>query len=416
MASTIDGDFDPTAREGFDDAHREFARLRRECPVARAEALGGFWALTRYDDVEAAAADPATFTTTVQNVVPKVAFTGRRPPLHLDPPEHTPYRRALNPLLSRERVRALEPTARRIARDLMAPMVARGGGNISTDFASHFPVHIVGEWMRMPPEWLGVLHDAGRAFILAVHSDQPEAMKSTSLALYDMAKALISLRRREPQDAAIDPTSALLCAAVDGVPLPEDLVVGTVRQVLVVGMVAPMVLIGSIAVHLARDPELQSRLRADPALIPSAVEEFLRLYSPYRGFARTPRHDVVIRGREIARHDPVALVYASANRDEDVFAEPDRFVIDRPNIERHLAFGRGPHSCPGLHLGRMELCVALEELLDATCSFELAGEIVMTRWPEIGALSVPLRLGRPGEPRGDGGKRDDRVATHNFHV
>ena len=385
-------DFDPEAPEDFESAHREFARLRRECPVAHTEGLGGFWALTRHADVERAASDTGTFTTAVQNVIPKVAFTGRRPPLHLDPPEHTPYRQALNPLLSRARAEALAPVARRSARALLAPIVAKGGGDICAEFASYLPVHVFGEWMRVPQDWLGTLHDSGRAFILAVHSTRPEAMRSTSLALYELARALIALRLKEPQDPVEDPTSALLAARVGGEPLPEELVVGTVRQVLVVGMVAPMVMVGSIAVHLSRDRDLQSRLRADPSLVPAAVEEFLRLYSPYRGFARTARHDIEMGGRDIPAGEPLALVYASANRDEAVFDEPDCFRLDRPNIHRHLAFGRGPHNCPGLHIGRMELRVALEELLGATAHFALDGPVVMTRWPEIGALSVPLRF------------------------
>ncbi|MED5546922.1 MAG: cytochrome P450 [Pseudomonadota bacterium] len=385
-------DFDPDLPEDFDSAHRDYARLRAECPVAHTDRLGGFWALTRYDDVAAAASDPRTFTTAVQNVVPKVAFTGRRPPLHLDPPDHTPFRKALNPLLSLERSEALAPRTRTISRELLAPMLAAGGGDICAEFSSYLPVYVFGDWMRVPEEWLDTLHDSGRAFILAVHSTRPEAMKETSLALYDMARALIADRKANPQDPDIDPTSALLAARHNGEPLDDELIVGTVRQVLVVGMVAPMVMVGNIAVHLSRDRELQSLLRAEPERIPAAIEEFLRLYSPYRGFARTPTRDVEIRGCPIARDEPVALLYASANRDEDIFPEGDRFVLDRPNISDHLAFGRGPHNCPGLHIGRMELRVALEELLAATTGFSVCGDIVPTRWPEIGALAVPLHF------------------------
>ncbi|MFV0643954.1 MAG: cytochrome P450 [Sphingomonadaceae bacterium] len=392
MTSKGKRDFDPDLPETFDSAHEDYARLRQECPVAHTDRLGGFWALTRYDDVLAAASDPQIFTTAIQNVIPKVAFTGRRPPLHLDPPEHTPYRRALNPLLSKDRAEALAPVTRKLAREMLAPMVAKGGGDICAEFSSYLPVYVFGEWMRVPEEWLDTLHDAGRAFILAVHSTRPEAMKETSLALYDMARALIANRRESIQNPNEDPTSALMLAEVDGKPLPDDLVIGTVRQVLVVGMVAPMVLVGSIAVHLSRDKALQDRLRREPEIIPAAVEEFLRLYSPYRGFARTPTEDISIRGCPIRKDEAVALVYASANRDEEVFPDGEQFILNRPNIDKHLAFGRGPHNCPGLHIGRMELRIALEELLAATNGFEVSGEIGMTRWPEIGALSVPLRF------------------------
>ena len=396
IMTDLSQDFDPEIPEDFDSPHIEYARLRRECPVAHTNGLGGFWALTRYDDVKRAASDSSTFITSVQNVVPKVAYTGRRPPLHLDPPEHTPYRKALNPLLSQDRAELFAERARELTRRLLDPMVAKGGGDICVELSSYLPVHVFGEWMRMPEEWLETLHDAGRAFILAVHSNVPEVMKETSLRLYDMARALIALRHDEPQDPALDPTSALIAARHDGQPLPDELLVGTVRQVLVVGMVAPMVMIGNICVHLSRDKALQQQLRNDPALIPAAIEEFLRLYTPYRGFARTAVCPVEMGGRKIAPGEAIALIYASANRDEDVFPEPDKFIIDRPNIDQHLAFGRGPHNCPGIHLGRMQLRVALEEILSATTMFELDGPLTVSRWPEVGALSVPLRFSDGG--------------------
>jgi cytochrome P450 len=160
--------------------------------------------------------------------------------------------------------------------------------------------------------------------------------------------------------------------------------------VLVVGIIAPTVVIGSIGVHLSRDPELQQRLRSEPALVPAAIDEFLRLYTPYRGFARTATRDVTLHGRTIPLGEPIALVYASANRDADVFPDPESFRLDRPNMKDSLAFGRGPHMCMGATLARIELIVALEELLAHTKQFRLAGEIVPTRFPEIGAISVPL--------------------------
>jgi cytochrome P450 len=392
MDSRRPQDFDPLEPETFDSAHAEYSALRQRCPVAHADAWGGFWALFSYADVRQAAADSRTFITSRQNVVPKVAFTGRRPPLHLDPPDHTPYRRALNPLLSDERVASLEPVARRFAVELLTPMIQRGHGDICAEFSSLLPVQVFGVWMNMPQNRLGALHRAGRAFNIAVQSGIDDAMKATSLELYELARELISDRKRNPHDPATDPASALLAARHEGQPLPDDLIVGTVRQVLVVGMIAPMVLVGSIAVHLGRDQALQDELRRQPQLIPAAVEEFLRLYTPYRGFARTAVCDVEFGGRTIPAGEPIALVYASANRDDAVFPEGGTFRLHRPNLGEHLAFGRGPHNCPGASLGRLELRVSLEELLARTTRFEIAGEIVPTRFPEIGALSVPLRF------------------------
>ncbi len=385
-------DFDPLAPETFESFHREFTELRARCPVARSDAWNGFWALLRYDDVLAAAGDPALFTTTVQNVVPRLAFTGRRPPLHLDPPEHTPYRRALNPYFTPAKMEAIEPKLRSIVGGLLDPLVAAGGGDFCAEFTHRLPGYVFAEFFNLTPELGMAIREATREFVNAVQRFEHENVKRTSLALYDIARTIIDMRRAEPLDPADDPTTGLLAVRVDGEPLPDDLLLGTIRQFIVVGMVAPCVFIGSMLVHLAQNRELQSQLRADPSLVPAAVEEYLRLLTPYRGFARTPTRDVEIGGRLLRKDEPVALVYASANRDESVFPEPERFILDRPNINRHLAFGAGPHRCAGAPLATLMLRVTLEELLARTSSIELAGDVIMTGWPEWGTLSVPATL------------------------
>jgi len=380
-------DFDPLAPETFTSFHEEFTELRQRCPVAHSDAYNGFWALTRYDDVVAAVKDPELFTTTVQNVVPKLAFTGRRPPLHLDPPEHTPYRTALNPYFTSERMAELEPRLREVIGGLLQPIVDAGGGDICEDFAYRLPGYVFAEFFNLTPE-LGLrIREASRAFNLAVQDFVDEEVKRTSLALYEIAREIIAMRRAEPLDPADDPATGLLRTG-----LPEDMLLGTIRQFIVVGMIAPSVFIGSMVIHLAEHDDLQRQLREDPALVPAAVEEYLRLLTPYRGFARTPTRDVEIRGRVIPKDDPVAVVFASANRDEDVFPDPHRFVLNRPNIRQHVAFGVGPHRCAGAPLGRLMLRLTLEELLARASRIEVVGEPRMTRWPEWGTLSVPVRL------------------------
>jgi cytochrome P450 len=385
-------DFDPLAAESFDSPYGVYQDLRARCPVAHSNAWNGFWALTRYEDVKRALQESSVFITSKQNVVPRLAFTGRRPPLHLDPPEHTPYRRALNPLLTPARVARLEPAIRRVAAELLQPLVARGACELCSEYSSHLTIRVFAEWMDVPPSMVSVLQQIGRAYNIAVQTADGEMVKETSFKLYDMARAMIASRRQEPRDPGTDPTAALLAARVDGAPFPDEMILGTIRQVLVVGIIAPTIVVGSIAVHLARHPDLQQQLRADLTLMPQAIEEFLRLYTPYRGFARTANRDVDFNGRTIREGEPIALLYASANRDEAVFEHADQFELNRPNIDEHLAFGMGPHMCAGMPLARLELRVAIEELLKGTHGFELTGEPTQTRFPEIGALSVPLRL------------------------
>jgi len=245
--------------------------------------------------------------------------------------------------------------------------------------------------MNMPDEHVDTLRETARAYVAAVQRFNGEMVKATSFRLYDMARALIAQRKRDPLDPEVDITSALLAVREDGQPLPDEMIVGAVRQILVVGIVAPSVLIGSICVHLSRFPELQQRLRQDLTLVPAAIEEYLRLFTPYRGFARTATRDITVRDVFIRAGEPIALNYASANRDESVFPDADQFILDRANIKDHLAFGRGPHNCPGAWLARLELIIALEEILKRTTQFTVTGPIETTLCPEIGAMSVPLR-------------------------
>lgn len=385
-------DLDPLTPETFTSAHEELRELRGRCPVAHSESFDGFWALLRHADVVDVLTQPDTFVTSVQNVVPKVAFTGRRPPLHLDPPEHTPYRQVINRFFTPARTARMEPAVRRIAGELLAPFVEQGGGDLCDAFSHRYPGHVFAEFFNLPADLGMEIREVTARYNRALQEARDELVKSTSLELYSIAERIIAMRKEDPLPEDEDLTSALLAKRWHGEPLPDDLVLGTIRQMIVVGMIAPSVFIGTMAVHLAEHPQLQQQLRDAPELIPAAIEEYLRLYTPYRGFARTPNRDVEIGGRHIEADEPIALVYASANRDEDVFDEPDRFILNRPNIDQHIAFGLGPHRCAGESLARLMLQVTLEELLSRTSSIELGGDPVMTRWPEWGTLAVPMRV------------------------
>jgi cytochrome P450 len=390
--SEAGNDFDPLAPETFDSPHEEYTQLRAKCPVAHTDQWGGFWALTKFDDVVRALSEPETFITSVQNVVPKVSFTGRRPPLHLDPPAHTPYRRALNPLFTSARMAALEPKLREWVVATLGPLIERGTADIVEEAAVAYPVYGFSLFLNVSPEEMEEVQEVAVVYNRALQDFIDEEVKRTSLMLYDIARRLIEKRKKHLEDPAVDPTSALLMAKdFDGNPLPDEMILGTLRQVLVVGIIAPSVTIGSFVIHLSRHQDLQQELRESPEKIAAALEELLRLYTPYRGFARTANKDVEIGGRLIKKDEPIALLYASANRDETVFEDASEFRWDRERKD-HLAFGRGPHNCAGAPMARLELRIFLEELLRMTSRFEVAGEIRPTRWPEYGALSVPTRF------------------------
>ncbi|WP_203137600.1 cytochrome P450 [Microbacterium sp. JZ31] len=385
-------DFDPTETDDPEESHRMYARLREECPVAYSSAYGGFYALTRFQDVRDAASSPQTFISSVRAVVPSDPRGLRRPPLNFDAPAHTPYRRALDRTLQRARLERLETPLRRHARECLRPLLEAGEGDIATGFGVHFPAWVTTEWLNLEPDTAPLLAETSFRWVTAWRLQDASTVTEMSERMYDIARALVARRRRTPMDVELDPASSLLAERLDGEPLPEEHLVGCLRQSLVVGMVAPPILLGSMLRHLSDDPKLQHRLRADPALIPAAVEEFVRLYTPYRGFARTVSHPIELHGRAIPPGVPVTLVYAAANRDPQEFPDPDRFMLDRPNIAHHLGFGRGRHRCVGMPLARMALRIAVEELLAATTSFTAQGPFQHARMPEIGHTSVPVRV------------------------
>ncbi len=325
-------------------------------------------------------------------VVPSDPRGIRRPPLNFDAPAHTPFRRALDRTLHPARLARIEPMLREHAAREIGPLLAAGGGDVCRSFGTNYPAFVVAEWLNLERDDVHRLAATASTWVDAWRRQDAELVTRKSEEMYAMARALVTDRKARPRPPETDPASSLLAERPDGEPLPEELVVGALRQSLVVGMVAPPILLGGICVHLARDRALQQRLREHPELLPAAFEEFVRLYTPYRGFARTASRPVELHGRAIESGVPVTLVYASANRDETVFPDPDEFRLDRPNIGRHLGFGRGRHQCVGMGLARLSLRIALEELLRRTSDIELAGEIETTRMPEVGAQGVPLRV------------------------
>jgi cytochrome P450 len=382
-------DFDPLDDEFTRDPHAVWARLRAACPVARG-ARWDFWALTRYDDIVAASSRPGTFTSSQGIVVPVNPVSGRRAPLHFDPPEHARYRRPLNAMLRDDKVAAREPQFRGLAVEHVQRFVDRGGGELMFDAASPYVGLVFAEFLNIPRALADEVNRLGERFETAQAHRDGAAAEAENQALYAICRELVAERKAEPLDPEQDVISALLAARVEGEPLDDEFVAGSLRQLLIAAHVAPVALIGSAVLHLARDPELQSRLRGEPERLPSTIEEFLRVYAPNQGFARTATEDVELRGRTIRSGERVALVLPSANRDPELFDEPERFDPERePNP--HLAFGHGPHKCPGATAGRLEVRLFLEELLARTERFELAGEPTMLGWPVYGPELLPLR-------------------------
>ncbi|MFK4835756.1 cytochrome P450 [Microbacterium sp. ZW T2_14] len=384
-------EWSPALDETFGSAHRDYAELRLTDPFPWSEDFGGFWAAMTYDDVVAIAQDER-FVTSVQNVVPHVPRSARRPPLHFDPPEHTAYREAIDPVMRRAVVKTHESTFRASADELVSEMLARGNADGVADFAAPFVVDCFAAFLGVPVVLTRHVREIGVRYGFAIQDMDDDVIAACSTELYDIAERVYRERLAVDPDPSHDLVASLHAAAVDPANhITERTAIATIRQMIVAGMGAPQAVLGSCVVHLAQDRDLQDHLRHHPEDLPAAIEEFLRLHAPYRVFARTPKEDTVVHGRMVRTSEPVALVFPSANRDAAAFDRPDEFVLHRKN-NSHLAFGRGAHRCPAATMGRVELLIALQTLLERTTSFEPAGEVRMMNWLEYGPRAVPLAL------------------------
>jgi cytochrome P450 len=382
-------EFDPTTDAARRDPHALYRELRARCPVAHSDAWGGFWTVTRRADIERVVTDPEVFSSRFGIIVPRNPASGRRPPLHYDPPEHTVFRRAINPVFRKDRLDWLEPYVRAVAAELIDRAVAAGSVDGFTGLAAPLCGRTLVELLGIP----GDLRDQAVAHTQEFEDAQfdfdGERVERENKLLYELCRQVVVERRRRPRDPDRDLVSGLL-AVVAATGADDEIVVGSLRQILVAGHGAPALVLAAAVGHVAGDGALQQALRARPARVPAAVEELLRLHTPNQGFARTVQRGVELGGRTIPAGAVVTIPYTSANRDEAVFDRPDELVLDRD--EPHLAFGFGVHVCPGSHVGRVQMRVVLEELLARTASFVPTGEPAYAPFPVHGPRSLPLRL------------------------
>jgi cytochrome P450 len=305
----------------------------------------------------------------------------------MDPPEHTAYREALAPVFDDERMAGVEDRCRQIAAALIGPMVERGSAEVVGSFAEPFALRtlcaLLG-WAEELWECLGGwTHGNQHA---ALTRDRSAGRALARLITEHVMDNLSQHRTHEGEDV----TDALLATTVGGARLTDEQIVSVLRNWIAgEGTVAGG--IGLLALHLAEQPELQDRLRAYPALIPNAVEEILRVDGPLVANRRTVTRPVEIRGRGIGEGDSISLMWIGANRDPETFVDADQVQIDR-DTSGSLVWGRGIHVCLGAPLARLELRIAVEELLARTSRFEISGEIRRSAYPANGPAELNLRF------------------------
>jgi cytochrome P450 len=350
-----------------------YTRLRAEAPVAWNEELG-FWALAKHADVSAVESDHATFCAGRGILVEEIGTTYATPPtmMHADPPVHTRYRRLVQPAFKPSVVRGLEP----VVRARTAALVRRIESDAATDVVSvlsvPLPLQVISEILGVPDDEWERCYEWSEAVIPGA-TDWPEERRAQLMA--DMIQYLVGAakdRRARPRD---DVLTQLAQVDLDGERLSDDELGMFLVQLLVAGNETTRDLISSGLLAFADHPGQWERLRDDRSLVPSAVEEMLRWSSPVVSFMRTATRPTEIRGVAVADGDPVLMLFASANRDEDAFG-PSASTFDvarHPNP--HLAFGQGNHFCLGAALGRLEGRVVLEELLERFAGIERVGAV-----------------------------------------
>jgi cholest-4-en-3-one 26-monooxygenase len=380
--------------------YADFARLRREDPVHWQPTPDGdgYWAVTKHADVAEISRDPATWSSAAGFVVLEPMSEAqlgmmRFTLLGMDPPEHARYRRLLLGSFTPRMVAALEPRIRELARGIMARAAEKREVEFADDMAGELPMQVIGELLGVPEPDRARLRAWAAQLTGSQDADQnPGGAEAAPAASIEMALYAIGLAQSRRGSPASDLTSVAVNAEVDGHVMTDAEFGGFFVQLATAGNDTTRNLLSSGVLLLLENPHALAELRAEPALVPGAVEEMLRCESPLHYFRRTAARDTELRGKQIRAGQRVALLYGSANRDEDVFRDADRFDPKRtPNP--HLSFGFGEHFCLGAALARLEARVFFEELLAAFPHIELAGAPRRQRSNLNNALkSLPLRL------------------------
>jgi cytochrome P450 len=365
--------FDQHDAEFIQDPPRVFGPIREEHPLLHSDLYGGFWLLTRYDDVTAAALDHEALTSAVPGttLIPSTQpRTEPLLPLELDPPAHSVYRALVNPLFAKPRIDAMRSDLEALATRLLEPFAHKGGGDVMAEFAHPMSLGSLARLMNLPEadeeRWFDWVE---RMYSNAILDSEDHAAAAREAEAY--IDELIQERKREPREDFI---GTLLKAEVDGQCLSD----ADVRQfgmvMLLAGYETTSGAMGMSLLHLAQHPDLRAQLFGDPAgLAHTAVNELLRFVSPVQVFGRNATHDIEMHGETIPAGDVVLLGYGAANHDPRVFEDPERCVLDRhPN--RHLAFGHGRHLCLGANLARLELTIMIERFAELLPDFRLDPE------------------------------------------
>ena len=393
------------------DRHRRYDELRERCPVVFNEHYGGFWMVTDYESVAAVARDNETFAhkyepdapdgISYQGIcgVPRPGYIPRQGVSEIDGPEHADLRRVLNPLMTINAVEANRPRMEAVSAWFLDEIVEAGEADLVLDYTTPVPAVLTLEMMGMASSnWQ---HYAD--FFHATSSYEPTDERYLSAVAHqpDMWGELRDFAQFRRENPADDVTTALVSSPLDGRMLSDDEITAIMWNLVAGGLDTTTSLVSWGLHHLGTHSDDRARLIDDPSLIPAAVEEFLRHYSPSETLTRTATRDVELGGRHIRRGDIVFISWVTANHDPAAFDDPDEVRIDR-EVNKHLAFGLGGHRCIGSSIARIESELMLRDVLARVGDYEIdidgfkpyPGNLLMT-----GVVSMPVTF-TPGPRTG----------------
>ena len=363
--------YDLTSSAFIEDPYRTYEQLRQKDPVHRMRLIEA-WALTRYEDVQDVLVDPRRFTNAERNY----DYMQYRTFLDLDPPDHTRLRGLVSKAFTPRAVRELGPRIQELVDELLDAVAGKDRIDLISDFAFPLPVIVIAEMLGVPAKDRARFRAWSDDIALSVNpllsSEQIDRVQQATEDLFDYFEGIIEQRRQAPQN---DMISALLAAEEEGDRLTHEELLSTLMLLLVAGNETTRNLIGNGMLALLKNPAQLQRLRDHPELLDSAINELLRYDSPVQIDSRNAIGDVEIGGKRIAAGQRILAIVGAANRDPDVFANPDELDIGRDEIS-HLSFGRGIHYCLGSPLAILEGRIAFTSLLARFSSIRLASEPV----------------------------------------
>ena len=367
-------------------------QLRGTCPVAHTDRYGGAWLPVTHADVSAVARDTDHFSSegaVLSNKPPRdqwisMAPIGGAPPITSDPPFHADARRLLLPAFSPQVVAEWEPEIRRLCNELIDNMGDIETVDAAVQYAQNIPVYVIARMLGLPLEDSDYFRETVHMVLEEIGAEFGERQGA-----FEKLDAYLGMHVRDhienPKDDLI---GFLLNAKIYDQPLSPEHVVGTIILLMVAGIDTTWSSIGSSIWHLAQHPSDLERMVNEPELLPTAIEELLRMYAPVT-MARIVSQDAEIGGCPVKAGDSVLLPFPAANRDPEVFPDADKVVIDREE-NRHVAFGLGIHRCLGSNLARLELRVAVEVFIQRFPKFELPNPSAVT-W-SLGQVRGPRKL------------------------